>query len=210
MTFIATKRSTMLLYTASDDYCSQQVRIVLAEKNISYETVNINNNTEAMAYLTEINPYKTVPTLIDRELVLYKPNIIMEYLDERFPHPPLLPVYPTSRGRARLLMYRIYNDWYSLADRIIKSTNKTKTIALTKELRDSLIGIVPAFKTMPYFMSEEFSLVDCCLAPLLWRLEKLQISLPVQAKSLKIYAEKIFARDSFQHSISIIEQQIDR
>lgn len=209
MAFIATKRSTMLLYTGTSDYYSQQVRMVLSEKNINYDMIDVNANPEAMAQLTEVNPYGTVPTLIDRELVLYQANIIMEYLDERFPHPPLLPVYPTSRGQARLLMYRIYNDWYSLVEKILRAPSKAKANAFSKELRDSLIGVVPTFKEMSYFMSEEFSLVDCCLAPLLWRLEDLHITLPAQAKPLQSYADKIFARDSFQHSISVPELPID-
>lgn len=209
MAIVATKRSTMLLYSGTDDHYTHQVRIVLAEKNVSYDMIDAQADKEAMAKVIEVNPYGTLPTVLDRDLVLYRANIIMEYLDERFPHPPLLPVYPTLRGQARLLIYRIYNDWYTLVDKIFSETNKAKLTAMRKELRDSLMGVVPLFKEMPYFMSENFSLIDCCLAPLLWRLEDLGIELPVQAKPIKEYAKKIFAMDSFQKSIRDIEPVIE-
>ena len=110
-----------------------------------------------------------VPTLVDRELVLYKAQIIMEYLDERFPHPPLMPVYPVARGTSRLMMYRIERDWYALADTILTGTKK-EAEAARQELKESILALAPVFADTPFFMSEEFTLVDCYLAPLLWRL----------------------------------------
>ncbi|PCI36952.1 MAG: stringent starvation protein A [Thiotrichales bacterium] len=201
MAIAVTKRSTILLYTGNADHYSHQVRIVLAEKNVNYELTDVTVDTAAMNQLIEVNPYASMPTLIDRDLVLYQPNIIMEYLDERFPHPPLLPIYPIARGQARLMLYRIYHDWYSLVDKIMAETSRAKLTALRKELRDSLVGIVPILKDMSYFMSNDFSLIDCCFAPLLWRLEAMQIELPTQAKALTDYAKKIFDREAFQESI---------
>jgi RNA polymerase-associated protein len=157
--------------------------------------------------LHEINPYGTVPTLIDRELGLYQANIIMEYLDERFPHPPLMPVYPVMRGRSRLMMHRIDTDWYSLAEKIINNT--ADAAQARKELTEALLAIAPIFNEAPYFMSEEFSLVDCYLAPLLWRLPEFGIELNGSgAKELKEYMIRLFERESFQASLTEAEREI--
>jgi RNA polymerase-associated protein len=156
--------------------------------------------------LIDLNPYSSVPTLVDRELVLYQSQIIMEYLDERFPHPPLMPVYPVSRGSSRLMMHRIKNDWYSLVAQIEKGDNAD---AARKQLTESLLGIAPVFAEMPYFMSEEFSLVDCYLAPLLWRLPALGIDLQgTGAKEIKSYMIRVFDRESFQASLTDAEREI--
>jgi RNA polymerase-associated protein len=130
----------------------------------------------------------------------------MEYLDERFPHPPLMPVYPVSRGSSRLMMHRIKNDWYSLVAQIEKGDNAD---AARKQLTESLLGIAPVFAEMPYFMSEEFSLVDCYLAPLLWRLPALGIDLQgTGAKEIKSYMIRVFDRESFQASLTDAEREI--
>ena len=144
-----------------------------------------------------------------RDLVLYEPNIMMEYLDERFPHPPLLPVYPVARANTRLLMFRVQRDWCGLVDAI--TNPKTPAAAVTKarkELRESLIGVAPVFAEMPFFMSEEFSLVDCCIAPILWRLPMLGVELPKQAKPLQDYMDKIFQREGFLGSLSAAEKEM--
>jgi RNA polymerase-associated protein len=121
-----------------------------------------------------MNPYGTVPTLIDRDLVLYESRIIMEYLDERFPHPPLLPVYPVARAETRKMMYRIEKDWYSL---LLSTLSEVDRQDIGQQLLDSLVSLEPVFADKPYFLSDEFSLLDCALAPLLWRLPKLGIVL---------------------------------
>jgi RNA polymerase-associated protein len=140
---------------------------VLAEKNITYEIEDIDplNMPED---LMELNPYGSLPTLVDRDLRLYESRIIMEYLDERFPHPPLLPVDPVSRSTSRLLMYRVDRDWYRLMDIIMEG--RKDAAKARKELRESLISTAPVFAAKPFFMSDEFTLVDCAIAPLLWRL----------------------------------------
>jgi RNA polymerase-associated protein len=148
-----------------------------------------------------------VPTLIDRELGLYQANIIMEYLDERFPHPPLMPVYPVMRGRSRLMMHRIDTDWYSLAEKIINNTSDAAQAR--KELTEALLAVAPIFSEAPYFMSEEFSLVDCYLAPLLWRLPEFGIELNgAGSKELKEYMIRLFERESFQASLTEAEREI--
>ena len=162
--------------------------------------------------VSEINPYNNLPTLLDRDLVLYEPNIMMEYLDERFPHPPLLPVYPVARGNARMFLHRIEKEWTPLIRAIeqAKRTNKRPTAAI-KELRDQLITISPIFDEMPYFMSEEFSIVDCTVAPILWRLPHLGIELPPkQTRGLQDYQYRMFNRDAFQASLSEAEREMPR
>lgn len=167
MAVAANKRSIMTLFSGPTDIFSHQVRIVLAEKGVSVEIENVEAGNLPQD-LIDLNPYQTVPTLVDRELTLYDSRVVMEYLDERFPHPPLMPVYPVARGSSRLMMHRIDKDWYSL---MYKIENKDpQADAARKQLREELISISPIFKEMPFFMSEEFSLVDCYLAPLLWRL----------------------------------------
>lgn len=206
MAIAANKRSIMTLFSDNSDIYSHQVRIVLAEKGVGFEItfVNPNNLPEEML---ELNPYGTVPTLVDRDLVLYKSHIIMEYLDERFPHPPLMPVYPVSRGQSRLMMYRIENDWYSLADQI--RAGGDNVAAARQELRESILSLAPIFAETPFFMSEEFSLVDCYLAPLLWRLPELGIELNgAGSKEVKDYMELIFERESFKSSLTDQEREI--
>jgi RNA polymerase-associated protein len=196
----------MTLYSNSLCPYSQRVRIVLAEKGVTVDILNIDIDNPPEELL-ELNPYQSVPTLVDRDLVLYESNIIMEYLDERFPHPPLLPVYPVARAKSRLMMFRIEHDWYKLMNEIQSSNGKAADVA-RKELRDNLISVTPVFGNMPYFMSDEFSLVDCYLAPLLWRLPALQIELPNQANAIKTYAKHIFQRDSFQASLTESEREL--
>ncbi len=207
MAVAANKRSVMTLFSGSSDLYSHQVRIVLAEKGVSVEITQVDPDN-LPAELMELNPYHTVPTLIDRELVLYESQIIMEYLDERFPHPPLMPVYPVARGTSRLMMHRIKNDWYSLADTIMTGSADQAQAARAK-LKESLTTVAPVFDEMDYFMSEEFTLVDCYMAPLLWRLPELGIELSGPAmKGLKGYMIRIFDRESFQAALTESERDI--
>lgn len=203
------KRSIMTLYSGSTDIYSHQVRIVLAEKGVNYEVLDVDpeNKPEDLA---DLNPYNGVPTLVDRELVLYEAQIIMEYLDERFPHPPLMPVYPVSRARSRLMIHRIEKDWYSLL-KLITSSNAadSRKEKARKELRDALITLAPVFSDTDYFLSEEFTLVDCCLAPLLWRLEMLGIEITGKgAAPVKAYMERLFDRESFKASLTTLEYEM--
>ena len=202
------KRSVMTFYSGPLDIYSHQVRIVLAEKAVTVDILNVDAD-HMPDELLELNPYHSLPTLLDRDLVLYQARIIMEYLDERFPHPPLLPVYPVARAKSRLMMHRIEHDWYGLmrliqADPAAKAADKAR-----KELAESLTSLSPVFASMPYFMSEDFSLVDCCLAPFFWRLPSLGVKLPPkQAKPILAYCDRVFERDSFQVSLSEDEREL--
>ena len=156
-----------------------------------------------------MNPYASLPTLVDRDLALYESTVVMEYLDERYPHPPLLPVYPVARANSRLLIHRIQRDWCAQVDLILDPRSKEPARALArKELRESLTGVSPLFADKPYFLSEELSLVDCCLLPILWRLPILGIELPKPAKPLLDYMERQFAREAFQSSLSPAERDM--
>ncbi|MBN9230192.1 MAG: stringent starvation protein A [Legionella sp. 40-6] len=201
---IVAKRTIMSLFSDIDDVYSHQVRIVLAEKGVNVEILPVKQN-EPSSDLLAINPYGTIPTLIDRELVLYEPRIIMEYLDERFPHPPLLPVYPVARAETRKMMHRIEHDWYYLMNQILK--DETNQSARTN-LAESLISLDPVFADKAYFLSDEFSLLDCALAPLLWRLPALGIEVGAQFKGLNSYMQRLFKRDSFQASLTEAERQL--
>ncbi|AJI94889.1 stringent starvation protein SspA [Yersinia ruckeri] len=207
MAVAANKRSVMTLFSGPTDIFSHQVRIVLAEKGVSVEIEQVEMDNLPQD-LIDLNPYQTVPTLVDRELTLYESRIIMEYLDERFPHPPLMPVYPVARGESRLMMLRIEKNWYSLMYKIEQKSGQEAESA-RRQLREELLAIAPIFAQTPYFMSEEFSLVDCYLAPLLWRLPELGIELTgTGSKELKGYMTRVFERDAFLASLTEAEREM--
>lgn len=206
---IVTKRSSMTYFSDPRDHYSHRVRIVLAEKGVTVDLVEA-DSASVPAEISEINPYSTLPTLVDRDLTLYETRVMMEYLDERFPHPPLLPVYPVARAESRQFIYRIENDWCPLVRTITSSKNKDAVAAAAKELKDSLIAIAPIFSEKQYFMSDEFTLVDCCLAPILWRMDSFGIKLPRTRQTLPLleYMERMFARESFQESLTELEREM--
>ena len=206
MALIANRRSVMTLYSSPACPYSHRTRLVLAEKGIAVEILNIDPDDKPEDLL-DLNPYHSVPTLVDRDLVLYDSRIIMEYLDERFPHPPLMPVDPVSRARSRLALFRIDADWYSLLGDL-ESKNEKQANKARKILRDSLAASVEVFSAKPYFLNDEFSLVDCGLAPLLWRLPHYGVDLPPQAKPMLEYAERIFSRASFKVSLTDAEREM--
>ncbi|UTF61521.1 glutathione S-transferase N-terminal domain-containing protein [Gilvimarinus sp. DA14] len=206
---VVTKRSSMIFYSDPTDHYSHRVRIVLAEKGVSVDMVE-GDSANKPRELADLNPYNTLPTLVDRDLSLYESKVIMEYLDERFPHPPLLPVYPVARAQSRLWMYRLERDWAPMVDTIVQGGDREKVEHARKELKDSLLTIAPIFAEMPFFMSEEFTIVDCCLGPILWRLNALGIELPNTRQSLplKQYMERLFSRESFQQSLTEPETEM--
>ena len=198
----------MTFFSDGNSHYSHRVRIVLAEKGVAVDVVNVDPDSKP-AELADHNPYNDLPTLVDRDLVLYESDIMMEYLDERFPHPPLLPVYPVARAQSRLMMYRIRKDWSRLADAILADPESKKADSYRKELKESLISTAPVFAEMPYFMSDEFTIVDCCVSALLWRLPKMSITLDdPQAKPIQKYMERMFARESFKVSLSELEKEM--
>ena len=186
---------------------SHRVRIVLAEKGISLDVVEV----EAASLpedLLDLNPYNSVPTLVDRDLVLYDSRVIAEYLDERFPHPPLMPVDPVSRARFRLALYHVERDWYSLVDDLERGDKRTANRA-RKTLRESLLSSAELFGVKPFFMSDEFSLVDCSIAPILWRLPRWDVDLPpTHGRNIIKYAEALFSRPSFRTSLTEFELEM--
>lgn len=206
MATITNRRPVMTLYSVPTSVYSHRTRLVLAEKDIVVEIVDVDPDNRPEDLLS-INPYDVTPTLVDRELMLYDSRIIMEYLDERFPHPPLLPVDPVSRARCRLAMHRIELDWYSVADQI-ESGIGVDLDRLRKQLGESITSVAPVLDRMPFFLHDEFSIVDCSIIPILWRLPFLGIDLPGQAKPLIKYAERLFERPSFQSSLSEPERQM--
>jgi RNA polymerase-associated protein len=205
----ATKRSTMALFSDSSDHYSHRVRIVLAEKGVSVDVIPVDPRNKP-GELAELNPYNNLPTLVDRdELALYEARVIMEYLDERFPHPPLLPVYPVARAKSRLWMHRLERDWSPLVDLILHGKNKEQVAKARADLSESLLATAPIFAEKPFFMSDEFTMMDCCLGAILWRLPVLDISFPNtrQSRPLLEYMERLFSREAFQASLS--EQERD-
>jgi len=206
MASLANRRSIMTLYSNPNCIHCHRVRIVLAEKGITHEVVEVDSEN-LPEDLVELNSYGTTPTLVDRDLVLFGSQVIMEYLDERFPHPPLMPVDPVMRARSRLMLHRVENDWYSLVEEI--NTKGEKAVAKArKELRESLTMVAPVFAQGKYFMSEDFSLVDCAIVPVLWRLPLYRIELPAEAKAITDYADALFERESFKSSLSEAERDI--
>jgi len=180
---------------------------VLAEKGISIDIVSV----EAGRFpedLLDLNPYHSVPTLVDRDLVLYDSRVIIEYLDERFPHPPLMPVDPLTRAQFRLALYRIERDWYGVAKQIDQEPDKKQALKLKKILRDTVLQSTDLFKIKPYFLSDEFSLVDATIAPLLWRLPHYEIDLPPQAQPIEKYMQLVFGRPAFREALTDREQEM--
>lgn len=209
MDFHPVRRSSMTLYSDPRAHYSHRVRMVLAEKGVTVDIVDVNTRRPPRG-LADLNPYNTVPTLVDRELVLYQSTVIIEYLDERFPHPPLLPVYPVARAQSRLLMHRVEKDWSSRLDVLMRGRGGERVLTKAhRELRESVVGAAPLFAEKPFFMNEEFTLVDCCVAPVLWRLKFVGIDLPErQTRAMARYMQKIFARQSFRDSLTEFEVEM--
>ncbi|MEM9383616.1 MAG: glutathione S-transferase N-terminal domain-containing protein [Pseudomonadota bacterium] len=198
----------MTLFSRPTDPQSHRARLVLQEKNINVEIVDV-VGPDLPEDLIDLNPYNSVPTLVDRDLVLYDARVIVDYLDERFPHPPLMPVDPVARAQFRLALFRIERDWYSLVDEIENASDKKGSTAARKMLRESLVSSAEVFGARPFFLSEEFSLVDCSIAPILWRLSHYEVELPDDAAEIiEKYAERVFARPSFRRSLSEHEQEM--
>ncbi len=205
MSVVANRRSVMSCFSSPTDPECHRARIVLAEKDITVEIHDVDTDN-LPEDLLDLNPYATVPTMVDRDLVLYNARVLIEYLDERFPHPPLMPVDPVSRAKSRLALFRIESDWFSLLGNIEHGTERKKEQA-KKALTESLINSAEVFSVKPYFLSDEFSLLDCSIAPILWRLPYYDIELPKSAKPITDYMKRVFSRPSFQVSLS--EQERD-
>lgn len=206
MSILANRRSTMTLFAARTEPIGHGVRIVLAEKDVNFDISYIDLD-DPPEDLRDLNPYNSAITLIDRDLVLYDPQIVMEYLDERFPHPPLMPVDPVARANNRQLRVRLMLDLYGLVHDL-QSENDIAAANARKAFKDNLTAIATVFTRNEYFLSEEFSLLDCCLAPLLWRVGYYGVKLPLQAKPITQYGERVFSRSAFKASLSPQEREI--
>jgi len=204
------KRTSMALFSDPTDHYCQRVRIVLEEKGISSEIIDTDKNN-INAEILEVSPYSTLPVLVDRDVCLYDSVTLMEYLDERFPHPPLLPVYPVARANIRLYIKRIANDWCSIFDSLIdEKLKQAEEKKLKTRLKSLIVGTNPIFKEKPFFMNDEFSLVDCCIAPILWRLPQVGIEIPNDSKNKPVneYMKKVFTREAFINSLTELELEI--
>jgi len=197
----------MTLFSKPTCIHSHRTRLVLGEKNVNIEIASI-DGPDLPEDLMDLNPYHTVPTLVDRDLVLYDSRVIIEYIDERFPHPPLMPVDPVTRAKFRLALFRIESDWYQLAEQFDADGDRKLASKSRKMLRESILSSVDLFAAMRYFLSEDFSLVDCSIAPILWRLPIYGIELGSQAEPIESYMKRVFDRPSFQESLTELEQEM--
>ncbi len=204
MTLLANRRSAILLFSLPNCLESHRTRIVIKEKEISAEIYEVDLNA-IPEEIKILSPYDEYPSLVDRELVLQNSRVIIEYLDERFPHPPLLPVDPISRAKFRLALNEIEHNWYpKYADAYNDEVLDDKFIL---EIKNYFLEIAPLIKKK-FFMSEDFGLVDCSLAPLLWRLKSLDFDLAVNNKIIADYSERIFEREAFQDSLTETEKEL--
>jgi len=197
----------MALYSTDHSIESHRVRFVLAEKGINVEIIDVTNNESATADLAELNPYNETPTLVDRDLLLHDAGVINDYLDERYPHPPLMPVDPVSRARLRLVHHRVLRDWYPLAEEIENSTGR-KADKARQQLKESIVAANDLFKHSDFLLGDELSLVDCTLAPLFWRLPVYGIDLGKPGASVQAYVQRLISRKSFKVSLTRAEREM--
>lgn len=207
MTTVVKGRSVMALYSQDRDIHCHRVRFVLAEKGINVEIIDVSNNESAAADLLELNPYNETPTLVDRDLLLHDAGVINDYLDERYPHPPLMPVDPVSRARLRLVHHRILRDWFPLVEEIENAHGENVDQA-KQQLKESIVAANDLFKQADFLISDELSLVDCTLAPLFWRLPVYGIDLGKAGTSVQAYVQRLFSRPSFKTSLTRAEREM--
>ena len=204
MTLLANRRSAILLFSLPNCLDSHRTRIVIKEKEISAEVHEVDTN-HIPDEIKVISPYDQYPSLVDRDLILQNSRVIIEYLDERFPHPPLLPVDPISRAKFRLALNEIEQHWYpKYTESYIGEVLDMKFV---DEIKNYLLEIAPMIENS-FFMSDDFGLVDCSLAPLLWRLKSLDFDLASNNKIISEYSERIFDREAFQESLTETEKEL--
>jgi RNA polymerase-associated protein len=203
---ITSRKSAMTLFSSPSCIMSHCARLVVYEKGVPAEIEFFDPN-DPPEDLLELNPIGNAPTFVERDLVLYDARIIMEYLDERFPHPALHQMDPVSRATARMLIKRIDQEWYPMLEEILANGDK-KAAKTKKLLKESLISNAPVFEATPYFMSEEYSLIDCTMAPFLWRLPSIGIDITTLGKGITAYANRLFSRKAFQDSLSSQEKDM--
>lgn len=194
------KRSSMTLYTNGNDPFCHRTKMILAEKDISADIIDVVAE-DKLEELYELNPYGGVPTLMTKDLIVYEPNIIFEYLEERFPYPPLLSVFPLERAQARMLCKKIDNEWMPYLINALNADNEDIRQANKIALLKALFSLIPTLSRQSYLLGDDFTIADCSLAVILYNLPKLDIRLPEKAMPLIKYAKRLFARNSFRKSI---------
>ncbi len=193
---MSTRRSGFTLYQETASLDADRIAITLLEKNILSDAVYV-DITNPPEELLDINQQLILPTLETKEVTLYYSSIILEFLDERFPHPPLLPHDPISRGKFRLILKRIIHEWYPLLEKVMKKGEADKKSS--KAINDLLLRYDPLFEGNIYFQGNDFGLIDASLAPFFWQLQLLQIDIPEKATATKEYSKNILKRESVQH-----------
>ena len=207
MTNVSNRRSMMGLFSGNTCIRSHQVRFVLREKGITTDIQNVDGK-KVPEDLIALNPYASIPTLTDRELVIYDSGVIIEYLDERYPHPPLMPVSPVDRAKIRLALVSLEADIVSTAIELDSALGSRNENSLRKKLKSMLNSSLDLFSVNKYFLNDELTVIDCVLAPILWRLEYFGISLGKEHKAISDYMERIFSRETFQNSLSEDEEEM--
>ncbi|HEX7816079.1 glutathione S-transferase N-terminal domain-containing protein [Dyella sp.] len=199
----ARSRTVLALYTTATDVQCHRVRLVLAAKGVTYDRIEV-NPLKPPEDLLDLNPYGGTPTLADRDLVLYDTAVVCEYLDERYPHPPLMPIDPLSRARLRLACVRIELDWLPHIQAIAEGGKSVDTAR--KQLREQLLASLPLFKASKFFLNAEMSLADCLVAPVVWRLPWLGVDLGREGKPILDYGERLFHSQGFSRSLTAEER----
>jgi RNA polymerase-associated protein len=199
----------MTLFSAPGEPQSHRARIVVAEKGIELDVINVVPG-KYPSDLLELNPYNSLPILLDRELVLYDTRVVIDYLDERFPHPPLMPVDPVMRAQYRLALYRIERDWYGRAEQIERCTDAHQQAQLKQELGTVIMQSAELFKIKPFFLGDEFSILDATILPILWRLRRYGITVPGDAQPMTRYIATMTARAGFRASLTDLEIAMGR
>ncbi|AIC11162.1 glutathione S-transferase N-terminal domain-containing protein [Xylella fastidiosa] len=199
-------RNILTLFSSTNDVLCHRVRLVLAAKGVNYEMVSVDPQNPPED-LIDLNPYHSVPTLVERELVLYAASVVTEYVDERYPHPRLMPMDPLSRARLRLAMLRIEHDWVPQVQ-AVQLGNKAQAEAGRKRLKELLMASLPLFKASKFFLNAEMSLADCAMAPIIWRLQALDVSLPKDGKAIEDYGNRIFRNPGFIRSLTDQEKKL--
>jgi len=207
VTNVSNRRSMMGLFSGNTCIRSHQVRFVLREKGITTDIQNVGGK-KVPEDLIALNPYASIPTLTDRELVIYDSGVIIEYLDERYPHPPLMPVSPVDRAKVRLALVSLEADIVSTAIELDAALGSRNENSLRKKLKSMLNASLDLFSSNKYFLNDELTVIDCVLAPILWRLEYFGITLGKEQKAIIDYMETVFSHETFQDSLSEDEEEM--
>ena len=194
----------MQLYSGTTCPFSHRCRFVLYEKGMDFQVIDVDlyNKPEDIAVM---NPYNRLPVLVERDLILYESNIINEYIDERFPHPQLMPADPVMRARARLFLHRFEKELFIHID-ALEGNNQKNADKARAQVRDSLLQIAPRFAKQKYMLGDEYSMLDVSITPLLWRLDYYGIQLSKPAAPLMKYAERLFSRPAYIEALTPSEK----